>query len=53
MGIPGIWLFSDMSEEELEKELVKTEKKISKLDDTRVKIKVALELKKSETSTQG
>ena len=53
MGIPGVWLFGDKTTEELEKELVKTEKKIAKLDDTRVAIKVELTLRKHGSVAEG
>lgn len=52
MGIPGVWLFGDKTTEELEKELVKTEKKMAKLDETRVAIKVELALRKNEATAQ-
>ena len=53
MGMPWIPLFGDKSEEELEKELVKTEKKMAKLDETRIAIKVELALRQNENSAQG
>lgn len=53
MGIPGVWLFGDKTTEELEKELVKTEKKIANLDDTRVTIKVELARRKNESVAQS
>lgn len=53
MGIPGVWLFGDKTQEELEKELEKTEKKMAKLDETRIAIKVELAIRKRESALEG
>ena len=48
MGMPGLRLFGDKSKEELLKELASTEKKMAKLDNTRIAIKVELALRDVE-----
>jgi hypothetical protein len=53
MGKAWLPLFGDKTTEELEKELVKTEKKIVKLDETRIAIKVELALRENENSSKG
>ena len=53
MGKAWIPFFGDKTKDELEKELVKTEKKMAKLDETRIAIKVELALRENETSDQG
>lgn len=53
MGKAFIPFFGDKTKEELEKELVKTEKKIAKLDESRIAIKVELALRQNENSVQG
>lgn len=53
MGKPWLTFFGDKTKEELEKELVKTEKKMAKLDETRIAIKVELALRENEDSAQG
>ena len=53
MGIPGIRFFGDKTKEELEKELVKIEKKQAKLDSDRINIKIELALRENETPSEG
>lgn len=43
-------LFGDKSTEELEKELVKTEAKMAKLDKERIAVKVELALRANDTA---
>ena len=45
MGKSGAPFFGDKTIEELEKEIVKTESKIAKLDETRIALKVELALR--------
>jgi hypothetical protein len=52
MGMPWLPLFGDKTTEELEKELVKTEKKMAKLDETRIAIKVELALRKHGSDSE-
>ena len=51
--MPWIPLFGDKTEEELEKELVKIDKKMAKLEETKVAIKVELALRKHASSVEG
>lgn len=53
MGIAILTFFGDKTTEELEKEVVKIEKKMEKLDNDRVKLKVAIEMRKHESSTEN
>ena len=53
MGKPSIPFFGDKTKAELEKEAVKIEKKMAKLDADRIAIKVELALRENEDSTEG
>ena len=53
MGKAWIPFFGDKTKDDLEKELVRTEKKMAKLDETRIAIKVELALTEKEPSAQG
>lgn len=48
MGIPGIRFFGDKTKEELQSELVSTEKKLAKLDEKRIQLKVAIAIMEHE-----
>lgn len=53
MGKAWIPLFGDKTKEELQKELVMTEKKAAKLDEKRIQLRVAIALMENENSAQG